>query len=181
MVGVKGFEPSTPWSQTKCANQTALHPEIQALPKSKPLFYYKHCAIVNNLSQNCDSYPSLRIDSLESLKKSTLKKITDCHALLAQVSQWSYHTLNTTAIAVMIPPSINVKSPAFRFFLQNCVTISPDKMILYFNPPIVGVQRWRYFANGKFIDISPRISFKAKDKSHAFDYIKNTPTISNGM
>ena len=27
MVGVKGFEPSTPWSQTKCANQTALHPE----------------------------------------------------------------------------------------------------------------------------------------------------------
>ena len=27
MVGVKGFEPSAPWSQTKCANQTALHPE----------------------------------------------------------------------------------------------------------------------------------------------------------
>ena len=49
MVGVKGFEPSTPWSQTKCANQTALHPEIKALLKSKPLFYYKHCAIVNNL------------------------------------------------------------------------------------------------------------------------------------
>lgn len=29
MVGVKGFEPSAPWSQTKCANQTALHPEIK--------------------------------------------------------------------------------------------------------------------------------------------------------
>lgn len=27
MVGVKGFEPSAPWSQTKCANQTALHPD----------------------------------------------------------------------------------------------------------------------------------------------------------
>ncbi len=26
MVGVKGFEPSAPWSQTKCANQTAPHP-----------------------------------------------------------------------------------------------------------------------------------------------------------
>ena len=26
-VGVKGFEPSTPWSQTRCASQTALHPE----------------------------------------------------------------------------------------------------------------------------------------------------------
>ncbi len=28
VVGAKGFEPSTPWSQTKCANQTALRPEI---------------------------------------------------------------------------------------------------------------------------------------------------------
>ena len=28
MVGAKGFEPSTPWSQTKCANQTALRPDI---------------------------------------------------------------------------------------------------------------------------------------------------------
>ena len=29
-VGVKGFEPSTPWSQTRCANRTALHPEVCA-------------------------------------------------------------------------------------------------------------------------------------------------------
>ena len=28
VVGVKGFEPSTPWSQTRCANRTALHPYI---------------------------------------------------------------------------------------------------------------------------------------------------------
>ena len=27
IVGVKGFEPSTLWSQTRCASQTALHPE----------------------------------------------------------------------------------------------------------------------------------------------------------
>ena len=27
MVGVRGFEPPTPWSQTRCANQAALHPE----------------------------------------------------------------------------------------------------------------------------------------------------------
>lgn len=27
-VGVVGFEPTTPWSQTRCANRTALHPEI---------------------------------------------------------------------------------------------------------------------------------------------------------
>ena len=29
-VGVKGFEPSTPWSQTRCANRTALNPECVA-------------------------------------------------------------------------------------------------------------------------------------------------------
>ncbi len=26
-VGVAGFEPATPWSQTRCANRTALHPD----------------------------------------------------------------------------------------------------------------------------------------------------------
>ncbi len=31
MVGVKGFEPSTPWSQTRCANQAALHSEKPAV------------------------------------------------------------------------------------------------------------------------------------------------------
>ena len=27
IVGVKGFEPSTLWSQTRCASQAALHPD----------------------------------------------------------------------------------------------------------------------------------------------------------
>ena len=27
-VGETGFEPATPWSQTKCANRTALHPAL---------------------------------------------------------------------------------------------------------------------------------------------------------
>ena len=27
MVGVVGFELTTPWTQTKCASQTALHPD----------------------------------------------------------------------------------------------------------------------------------------------------------
>ncbi len=27
-VGVVGFEPTTPWSQTRCANRTALYPEL---------------------------------------------------------------------------------------------------------------------------------------------------------
>jgi hypothetical protein len=26
-VGVAGFEPATPWSQTRCANRAALHPD----------------------------------------------------------------------------------------------------------------------------------------------------------
>ena len=28
-VGVVGFEPTTPWSQTRCASRTALYPEYQ--------------------------------------------------------------------------------------------------------------------------------------------------------
>ena len=35
MVGAKGFEPSTPCSQSRCANQTALRPELSSkVPKS---------------------------------------------------------------------------------------------------------------------------------------------------
>jgi hypothetical protein len=30
-VGVVGFEPTTPWSQTRCANRTALYPENDSL------------------------------------------------------------------------------------------------------------------------------------------------------
>ena len=31
MVGARGFEPPTPWSQTRCANQTALRPDKHLL------------------------------------------------------------------------------------------------------------------------------------------------------
>jgi hypothetical protein len=34
-VGVVGFEPTTPWSQTRCANRTALYPEIRCQLKSQ--------------------------------------------------------------------------------------------------------------------------------------------------
>ncbi len=30
VVGVAGFEPAAPWSQTRCANRTAPHPEYSA-------------------------------------------------------------------------------------------------------------------------------------------------------
>ncbi len=36
-VGVKGFEPSTPCSQSRCASQAALHPELKT-----PLLQYLH-------------------------------------------------------------------------------------------------------------------------------------------
>ena len=36
-VGVKGFEPSTPCSQSRCANRTALRPEIEC--KITPFFW----------------------------------------------------------------------------------------------------------------------------------------------
>ena len=29
LVGARGFEPPTPWSQTRCANRAALRPENQ--------------------------------------------------------------------------------------------------------------------------------------------------------
>lgn len=43
MVGAKGFEPSTPWSQTKCANQTALRPD-----KIKSVIIKKLCDFVKH-------------------------------------------------------------------------------------------------------------------------------------
>ena len=37
-VGETGFEPATPWSQTKCANRTALHPELNYGCKDRVIF-----------------------------------------------------------------------------------------------------------------------------------------------
>ena len=37
MVGMTGFEPATPWSQIKCASQTALHPDNSAKDASLAL------------------------------------------------------------------------------------------------------------------------------------------------
>lgn len=50
MVGAKGFEPSTPWSQTKCANQTALRPD----KKIKAEIIGKLCHFVKKESCFCE-------------------------------------------------------------------------------------------------------------------------------
>ena len=34
IVGVAGFEPTTPCSQSRCANRTALHPELTNYEKA---------------------------------------------------------------------------------------------------------------------------------------------------
>ena len=47
-VGVPGFEPGTPWSQTRCANRAALHPEIQALILEPLYSFLKRSANVTN-------------------------------------------------------------------------------------------------------------------------------------
>ena len=39
MVGAKGFEPSTPWSQTKYSNQTELRPDTKKLQNKRKLNY----------------------------------------------------------------------------------------------------------------------------------------------
>ena len=49
-VGVKGFEPSTPWSQTRCANRTALHPG-QSIPAAKVVKNSDIRSRVHNFSQ----------------------------------------------------------------------------------------------------------------------------------
>ena len=49
-VGVAGFEPATLWSQTRCANRTALHPE-DLYPK-KWGKYKTYFIIVRRLCQN---------------------------------------------------------------------------------------------------------------------------------
>ena len=57
-VGVKGFEPSTPCSQSRCANRTALHPET-LLP------------IVGGTSQNrCKGTPFQCLFQMETKKSS---------------------------------------------------------------------------------------------------------------
>jgi hypothetical protein len=35
IVGVAGFEPATLWSQTRCANRTALHPGVPTVAFAK--------------------------------------------------------------------------------------------------------------------------------------------------
>ncbi len=47
-VGVPGFEPGTPWSQTRCANRAALHPEIQVLMLEPLYSFLKRSANVTN-------------------------------------------------------------------------------------------------------------------------------------
>ena len=57
-VGAAGFEPATPWSQTRCANRTALRPELifstsSHLPNlwregdSNPRYGFPHACLAN--------------------------------------------------------------------------------------------------------------------------------------
>ena len=43
MVGAEGFEPPTPWSQTRCANQAALRPDNWTEIIVKNTFFVKNC------------------------------------------------------------------------------------------------------------------------------------------
>ena len=41
-IGVTGFEPATPWSQTRCSSQTEPHPDLLVpvfLPETQDIFY----------------------------------------------------------------------------------------------------------------------------------------------
>ena len=43
IVGVTGFEPATPWSQTRCSSQAEPHPDISSrvsrLPETQDILY----------------------------------------------------------------------------------------------------------------------------------------------
>ena len=41
IVGETGFEPATPWSQTKCANRTALHPDTFVVAGAKLVYFFR--------------------------------------------------------------------------------------------------------------------------------------------
>ena len=66
-VGVAGFEPTTPCSQSRCANRTALHPEKSVAKlqqffsenKFSPLFLQKYA-----IFQKCHFYKYLKISNL---------------------------------------------------------------------------------------------------------------------
>ncbi len=48
-VGIPGFEPGTPWSQTRCANRTALHPDEVSRREgdSNPRYGYPYGSLAN--------------------------------------------------------------------------------------------------------------------------------------
>ena len=66
-VGVAGFEPTTPCSQSRCANRTALHPEKSVAKlqqffsenKFSPLFLQKYA-----IFQKCHFYKYLKMSNL---------------------------------------------------------------------------------------------------------------------
>ena len=55
-VGVAGFEPTTPCSQSRCANRTALHPECKSFPqmRCKDSHFFLICQVNEEFSNFCD-------------------------------------------------------------------------------------------------------------------------------
>ena len=70
-VGVAGFEPTTPCSQSRCANRTALHPEsfsLKAMQRYAFLFTYARlCNIFFNFSRQSSPFKGQKVCSPNSL------------------------------------------------------------------------------------------------------------------
>ena len=75
IVGAAGFEPATPWSQTRCANRTALRPELKFFlwreGDSNPRYGFPHACLANMWFQ-----PLTHLSSIHLLSsKLPLKRI----------------------------------------------------------------------------------------------------------
>lgn len=63
MVGARGFEPPAPWSQTRCANQTALRPDTHLYLKSgrNYIIYFRLCQeIFRKISKFLKLYQTIK-------------------------------------------------------------------------------------------------------------------------
>ena len=105
MVGAKGFEPSALWSQTRCANQTALRPVYTSVASIKCLLSFKKNwnytrAIIKFRLKNLSFLPE-NLDFLLYFKKS--QKNTKLFNISTDLPRMSDITIGGSIYNVSVP------------------------------------------------------------------------------
>ena len=98
-VGVIGFEPTTPWSQTKCANRTALHPWLFSR-----FWLFMRNFLWRREGDSNPRYPheyntlaGCRFQPLSHLSVNILFSISPLFS--KRVQKYSYHTYQTSSFS----------------------------------------------------------------------------------